>query len=365
MCIYLGQVDPRSLLHFQELLPTMSTNTPSNPEDHVPLPVAPEETVGAQSSESEPSDPPENLSDPVLPAVPKETVGAQSSESELSDPPEYLSDPVLPAVPEETVGAQSSEYELLDPPESSVDEGKEEDLDDDTENDAFHHSYHNPPDPESNVSGAGASATGTTVSNTQEIDYHSDPCGNCSAPSSLDCVCRDMRYCSPECLAAHKRQHEDICYAFRTQRPRPNDLHHRGILLPHNSRDLRFVWIFSESMLSNFGLSELAPLAGITHVTDTTKGRWGGNDRQLSIIGWQQNHFNRSLSYLLGWESKVWRGTVLVKAFVEQEIEPLESGVHEDEGTTQVRTKRVPVDAGTRDVEGFLRYCHLFRREIE
>ena len=337
MCIYLGQVDPRSLLHFQELLPTMSTNTPSNPEDHVPLPVAPEETAGAQSSGSELSDPPDNLSDPVLPAAPEETVGAQSSGSELSDPPE-----------------------------SSADEGNEENLDDDTENDAFHHSYHNPPDPESNVSGAGASATGTTVSNTQEIDDHSDLCGNCSAPSSLDCVCRDMRYCSPECLAAHKRQHEDICYAFRTQKSRPNDLHHRGILLPHNSRDLRFVWIFSDTISpSYFGLSELAPLAGIKHVTDTTSGRWGGKDGQLSITGWQQDHYNRSLSYLLGWESKVWRGTVLVKAFVEQEIEPLESGVQEDEETTQVRTKRVPVDAGTRDVDGFLRYCHLFRRDIE
>jgi hypothetical protein len=321
MCIYLGQVDPRSLLHFQELLPTMSTNTTSNPEDHVPLP-----------------------------AAPKETVGVQSSESELSDPPEDLSDP-----PEE----------LSDLPGSSVDEGNEENLDDETDNDAFYRSYHNLPDPESNDSGAGASATGTTISNPPQIYDDSDPCGNCSAPSSLDCVCHYMRYCSPECLAAHKRQHEDICYAFRTQAPRPNDLHHRGILLPHNSRDLRFVWLFDEPLPSEFGLSELAPLAWTDRVTDATRGRWGGKDGHLRIIGWQQNQTNRSLSYLLGWESRVWRGTVLVKAFVEQEIEPLELSVHENEGTTQVRTKQVPVDAGTTDVEGFLRYCHLFRRDIE
>lgn len=277
----------------------MSTNTPSNPEDNVPLPAA----LG------------------------------------------------------ETGVMHSSEFELSDPPEGSVDKGHEENSDDDTENDTFYRSYHNLPDPESNDSGAGASATGTTISNPPEIHDDNDPCGNCSAPSSLDCVCRDMRYCSPECLEAHKPQHEAMCHAFRTQAPRPNNLHHRGILLPYISRDLRFVWLFDETKLSDFGLSE--PLAWTPNVTDATTGRWGGKDGYLRIIGWQQNQKNRSLSHLLGWESRVWRGTVLVKAVVEQEIE------HENEGTTQVTTKQVPVDVGTTDVEGFLRYCHLFRRDVE
>jgi hypothetical protein len=304
MRIYPGQVDPRSLLLFQKLLPTMSTNTPSNPEDHISLPVAPEETVGVQSSESG-----------------------------LSDPPE----------------------ELSDLPESSVDEGHEEGIDDDTENDPFYRSYHNLPDPESNDSGAGASATGANISNTQEINDDSDPCGNCSAPSSLDCAC-DMRYCSPECLEAHKPQHEDICWAFLSQAPRPSDLHYRGILLPQNSRDLRFVWTLSEPILPDFGLSELTPLTEITPVEDTTRGREGGKDGYLIITCWQQDQNNQSLANLLGRESGTWHGTVLVRALVKQKIEPSELG---NDSTIRLTTMPVPIDAGTTDVVGFARYCHL------
>lgn len=234
----------------------------------------------------------------------------------------------------------------------------EEELDDDTEHDTFYRSYHNLSDPRSNDSGA----TGTTISNRPEIHNDSDPCGNCNSPSSLDCVCRDMRYCSPQCQVAHEPQHEAICYAFRTQAPRPSNLHYCGILLPQNSRDLRFVWIVSQPELSNFGLSELTPLTRIPAVEDSTNGRWSGKNGHLDIIGWQQDQKNQSLANLLGWESKVWRGTVLVRAFVEQELEPLEL---ENDRTIQLTTIPAPVDAGTKDVEGFLRYCHLFRRDID
>jgi hypothetical protein len=342
MRIYPGQVDPGSLLFIQKLLPTMSTNTPSNPEDHVSLPAAPEETVGMQSSESELSDPPEYVSDDV--PLPAEAVGVQSSDSGLSDPPEDLSDP-----PEDLSDPPEEQSDL---PESSVDEGHEESLDDDTENDPFYRSYHNLPDPESNDSGADASATGANISNTQEIDDDSDPCGNCSAPSSLDCVC-DMRYCSQECLEAHSPQHKDIFSAFlsHSQAPRPSDLHYRGILLPRDSRDLRFVWLLSEPILPDFGLSELTPLTEITPVEDKTRGREGGKDGYLSMICWQQDQNNQSLAKLMGRESETWLGTVLVRALVKQKVE-LDS-------TKRLITMPVPVDVSTTDVVGFVQYCHL------
>ena len=354
MCIYLGHVDPRSILHFQELLPTMSTTTPSNPSDDIPLPAAPQRTTGLQSSDSELSDPP--LSDDVpLPVAPQWTTGLQSSDSELSDPPPNLSDDVpLPVAPQRTTGLQSSDSELSDLPESSVDEGNKEDLGDDSENDPFYQSYHNPPDPVSNDSEAGASATAVTISDAQEIADDSDPCGNCSARSSLVCDC-DMRYCSQECLEAHRPQHENICRTFLAQEPRPSIFHHRGILLLHDSHDLRFEWTL-EPEIPGFGLSELAPLIEITPDEDRTREREGGKDGYLSITCWQEDQTNQSLADLLGRESGTLRGTVLLRAFVEEEIEPSELG---NDSTIRSTTRPVQVDVGTADVVGFFRYCHL------
>lgn len=304
----------------------MLTNTPSNPEDRVPLP-----------------------------ATPPRTAEVQSSGSELSDPPEYLSDDVrLPVAPQATAGVQISDSELSDLPESSVNEGNEENLGDDNENDSFYQSYHNLPDPESKDSGAGASATGITISDAQEIGDDRDLCGNCNAPSSLVCGC-DMRYCSQECLEAHRPQHEDICRTFLTQAPRPSNLYHRGILLLHDSHDLRFVWTL-EIELPDFGLSELEPLTEITPVKDTTTwGRVGGKDRCLSITCWQEDQNNQSLANLLGRESGTLRGTVLLRAFVEKEIEPSELG---NDSTIRLKSMPVQVDVGTADVVGFVRYCH-------